>query len=166
MASRTRWTWVWVNSRRWWWTGMPGVLRFTGSQRVRHNWATELNLTEGSFRKENLRWKLIAKLRFFKSVLKVSSRTIQRDKTIKVAPNPRWGVGICSLSPVQPDDATQTVDSELPLLHAWAHPQLLWHQSITDHFLPNSLQLRFFEDVGTACTSSEEMGRHWEGKIF
>jgi len=39
----TRWTWVWVNSRRWWGTGRPGMLRFTGSQRVRHNWATELN---------------------------------------------------------------------------------------------------------------------------
>ena len=27
----------------WWWTGRPGVLQFTGLQRVRHNWATELN---------------------------------------------------------------------------------------------------------------------------
>ena len=35
--------WVWVNSRRWWWTGRPGVLRFMGSQRVGHDWATELN---------------------------------------------------------------------------------------------------------------------------
>ena len=32
MASLTRWTWVWVNSGSWWWTGRPGVLRFTGSQ--------------------------------------------------------------------------------------------------------------------------------------
>ena len=37
---------VWVNSGSWWWTGRPGVLRFMGSQRVRHNWATELNWTE------------------------------------------------------------------------------------------------------------------------
>ena len=43
MASPTRWTWVWVNSGSWWWTGRPGVLQFMGSQRVRHNWATELN---------------------------------------------------------------------------------------------------------------------------
>ena len=42
-ASPTRWTWVWVNSGRWWWTGRPGVLRFMGLQRVGHNWATELN---------------------------------------------------------------------------------------------------------------------------
>ena len=38
-----QWTWVWVNSRRWWWTGRSGVLRFVGSQRVGHDWATELN---------------------------------------------------------------------------------------------------------------------------
>ena len=45
MASLTRWTWIWVNSGSWWWTGRPGVLRFMGSQRVGHNWATELNWT-------------------------------------------------------------------------------------------------------------------------
>ena len=43
MASPTRWTWVWVNSGSWWWTGRPGVLRFMGSQRVGQDWATELN---------------------------------------------------------------------------------------------------------------------------
>ena len=42
MASLTRWTWVWVNSGSCWWTGRPGVLRFMGSQRVGHNWATDL----------------------------------------------------------------------------------------------------------------------------
>ena len=41
MALPTRWTWVWVNSGNWWWTGRPGVLRFMGSQRVGHDWATE-----------------------------------------------------------------------------------------------------------------------------
>ena len=43
MASLTQWTWVWVNSGSWWWTGRPGVLRFMGSQRVGHDWETELN---------------------------------------------------------------------------------------------------------------------------
>ena len=42
MASLTRWTWVSVNSRSWWWTGRPGVLRFMGLQRVGHDWATDL----------------------------------------------------------------------------------------------------------------------------
>ena len=42
MASLTRWTWVSVNSGSWWWTGRPGVLWFMGSQRVIHDWATDL----------------------------------------------------------------------------------------------------------------------------
>ena len=46
MASLTRWIWVWVRSRNWWWTGRPGVLRFMESQRVGHDWVTELNWTE------------------------------------------------------------------------------------------------------------------------
>ena len=46
MASPTQWTWVWVNSRSWWWTGRPGVLQFMGSQRARHDWATGLNWTD------------------------------------------------------------------------------------------------------------------------
>ena len=41
MASLTQWTRVWVNSGSWWWTVRPGVLRFMGSQRVRHDWATD-----------------------------------------------------------------------------------------------------------------------------
>ena len=43
MVSLTQWTWVGVDYRSWWWTGRPGVLRFMGSQRVGHDWATELN---------------------------------------------------------------------------------------------------------------------------
>ena len=43
MASPTQWTWVWVDSGSWWWTGSPGLLRFMWSQRVRHDWTTELN---------------------------------------------------------------------------------------------------------------------------
>ena len=45
MASPTQWTWVWVNSTSWWWTERPGVLQSMRSQRVRHDWATELNWT-------------------------------------------------------------------------------------------------------------------------
>ena len=46
MATLTQWTWVWVNSGSWWWTRRPGVLQFMGSQRVGHDWTTELNWTE------------------------------------------------------------------------------------------------------------------------
>ena len=43
MASPTQWTWVWVDSGGWWWTGRPGVLRFMGSQRVGPDW---MNVTK------------------------------------------------------------------------------------------------------------------------
>ena len=43
MASATQWMWVWVSSGSWWWTRRPGMLQSVGSQRVRHDWATELN---------------------------------------------------------------------------------------------------------------------------
>ena len=45
MASLTQWTWVWINSRIWWWTGRPGMLRSMGSQsQTRLNDWTELNI--------------------------------------------------------------------------------------------------------------------------
>ena len=56
------WTWVWVNSRSWWWTGRHGVLRFIGSQRVGHDWATKLNWTE-------IKWAQFYSLSFNKIVL-------------------------------------------------------------------------------------------------
>ena len=58
MASPTQWTWVWVNSGSWWWTGRSGVLQSMGSQRVRHDWETELN------------WQLISKLLYYLSIFK------------------------------------------------------------------------------------------------
>ena len=50
MASPTQCTWVWVDSRSWWWTGRPDVLRFMGMQRVGHDWVTkQLNWTDAVF---------------------------------------------------------------------------------------------------------------------
>ena len=46
MASLTQWTWVWVSSKSWCCTRKPGVLQSMGSQRIRHDWATEVNWTE------------------------------------------------------------------------------------------------------------------------
>ena len=46
MASLTQWTWVWVNSGSWWWTGRPGLLQSMESQRVGHDWGTKLNWFE------------------------------------------------------------------------------------------------------------------------
>ena len=45
MVSLTQWTWVWINSGSWWWTGRPGMLQSMGSQRVGHDW-TELTIHE------------------------------------------------------------------------------------------------------------------------
>ena len=57
MASPTGWTWVWVSSGSWWWTGKPGVLQSMGSQSVRHDWATELKLKKASQEKHReLTW--------------------------------------------------------------------------------------------------------------
>ena len=53
MASPTQWTWVRANSGSWWWTGRPGVLQSMGSQRVRHNRATELNWETISFHSQH-----------------------------------------------------------------------------------------------------------------
>ena len=52
MALLTRWTWVWARSRSWWWTGKPGMLQSIGSQRVEHDWATELNWLTGKIMNE------------------------------------------------------------------------------------------------------------------
>ena len=51
MTSPTQWTWVWVNSQSWWWTGKPGVLQSI----VGHDWVTELNTT---FSIRNMKTKL------------------------------------------------------------------------------------------------------------
>ena len=48
MASPTQWRWVWVDSGSWWWTGRPGMLRVMGLQRVRRDWATELDWIVGN----------------------------------------------------------------------------------------------------------------------
>ena len=50
MASPTWWIWVWASSRSWWWTGKPGMLQSMWSQRVRHDWATELNWWQSKVR--------------------------------------------------------------------------------------------------------------------
>ena len=58
MASLTPWTWVWVDSGGWWWTRRPGVLWFTGSQGVGHDWATELTELLQDYRGGTIRWTL------------------------------------------------------------------------------------------------------------
>ena len=54
MASLTQWTWVWVSSGCWWRTGKPRVLQSMGSERVRHDWVTELTERKDWGKKEDL----------------------------------------------------------------------------------------------------------------
>ena len=69
MVSLTQWTWVWASSGRWRWTGKPGVLQSTGSQRVGHNWATE------NKKYFNLLWLLfLLELKLFPSLTGVNRR--------------------------------------------------------------------------------------------
>ena len=77
MASPTRWTWVWVNSGSWWWTGRPGMLRFMGSQSRTQlsNW-TELNWAEG-----------IWSLHFFPPLLMYHHHSLKKTNNIFIL----WG---------------------------------------------------------------------------
>ena len=68
MASLTQWTWVWVNSGSWWWTGRTGMLQFMRSQRVGHNWVTELNWTELNW---NFLWSYIETIHTYISNAKI-----------------------------------------------------------------------------------------------
>ena len=60
MAWPTQWTWVWVNSGSWWWTGRPGVLQ----SRVTHDWVTKLNWTELSRKEQTANEELCYELGF------------------------------------------------------------------------------------------------------
>ena len=74
MASPTRWMWVRVNSGSWWWTGRSGMLQFMGSQRVRQDWATELNWTElfCTLRNKKARFSYNEKNCFYTTLFKIT----------------------------------------------------------------------------------------------
>ena len=93
MASLTWWAWVWANSRRWWWTGRPGVLRFMGSQRVGHDWVTELNWTEGY----NEKWSCATKKRTLNRTQLWSEPILILD----LQPPEPWEINFCCLLPTQ-----------------------------------------------------------------
>ena len=99
-------TWVWVDSGSWWWTGRPGVLWFMGSQRVGHNWVTELNwckvvlLENISFpwRTVKIRW-IVSKKNWLLVAGRISGRSSEEWKAkaiskmetvLVIAPNTYW----------------------------------------------------------------------------
>ena len=103
MASPTRCTWIWVNSRSWWWTGRPGVLWLMGLQRVRHNWATELDWTDAKKKKQNLNLYLKLYLKMnSKCILDICVRCENRILQVSVLPcflagEMIWNSGVCLL---------------------------------------------------------------------
>ena len=88
-ASPTQWTWVWVNSRSWWWTGRPGVLQSMGSQKVGYDWVTELNRTEACS------WDTSHNL-----ASPNKKRNWERDGDMSAGQNPCWVRGIWMSSSV------------------------------------------------------------------
>ena len=76
IASLTRWTWVWVNSGGWWWTGRPGMLWFMGSQRVRHDWVSDWTVLNWIYHKHaflpGLRKHLLYKMPLYRMQKKIN----------------------------------------------------------------------------------------------
>ena len=94
IASPTRWTWIWVNSRNWWWTGWPGVQQSMGLQRVEHNWATELNRNSGEVLMIENTCSPSPKLRL---VVQTKQGTLQSEKRSTDVAENRGGGGVFPL---------------------------------------------------------------------
>ena len=168
MASLTQWTWVWVNSRSWWWTGRPGVLRFMVSQRVRQDWETELNWTDVSkgstwpngwrqTQKESLSWTKNTPLSkcwnfTYRSVIFPDSRyTILKHLFLIISPSCLYGIWF-SLSAKHPNPSVCCVPSHLNHVQPFATPWTVAHQA--------PLSMGFFPKEywsGLSCPPSGEL---------
>ena len=76
MASPTQWTWVWASSGSWQWTGKPGALLSTESQKVGHDWATELPEWECWIAIDNFLWHLSIACTLFKRMEEKKSHSL------------------------------------------------------------------------------------------
>ena len=107
MESLTQWTWVWVGSRSWWWTGRPGILQSMGLQRVGHDWVTELNWTElgwlwGCFQKrlalESVDWvKQMAPptwLGFIQPIEDLHKQIVRRENSLVLPSCLSWDISL------------------------------------------------------------------------
>ena len=100
------------NSGSWWWTGRPGVLQVMGSQRVAHNWVTELNImTKALFQPALLSW--------YPSVLLHRLKTSYFKKggqcgwsNMLLFPSLHWRVSILTPMPFSPFGCESWKDSE------------------------------------------------------
>ena len=68
MASPTQWTWVWVDSGSWWWTGRPGMLQFMGRKEsdttewLNWNWTPDLDTSKSQFSPMNMDAKILSEI--------------------------------------------------------------------------------------------------------
>ena len=121
MASPTQWTQVCVSSGSWWWTGRPGVLQSMGSQRVGHNWATELN------------WAIPLETGCPWALSRLVTRDLGQVPSTAPIPDSRGAAGIqqkhtlqwlrCRQSPRQWDENVLGLDSGASWTAAWMCPQ-------------------------------------------
>ena len=106
MASPAQWTWVWVDSGNWWWTGRPGMLWFMRLQSFGHDWVTELNwslLYATISWLHILEWSFLLHFQFSQfshSVVSDSLRPhrLQHTRTPCPSPTPRVYSNSCPLS--------------------------------------------------------------------
>ena len=121
MASLTRWTWVWVNSGSWWWTGRPGMLRFMGLQRVGHDWETDLNWTElNIFFKIDQYYKIVANstlktMTYKKMKLVFSKALISFLPWFYVMSPSSWTPSLPPSFPLQSFSLSQSTDCGFPV---------------------------------------------------
>ena len=155
MASLTQWTWVWVNSSSWWWTGRPGVLQSTGLQRVGHDWVTERNWCKYSLVSH---WLWLDHMPFLNQSLwqcpeepdlKYKPLTGLKKVDREMAADPRGKLLFCYSGDVpigaccpgtQYVEASLNMQIFLLLLFMLCKQQRIWNQQ-TDVFSPDSLWL-------------------------
>ena len=124
MASPIQWTWVWVNSGSWWRIGRPGVLWFMRSQRVEHDWATELNWIALQHR--------------------VGFCHSSTESAIGIYMSPPPWTSLPPPTPLHPSRLSQSTRFENPVLY-WKFPLAiyfaygntfvsLWHSQFVPHF--------------------------------
>ena len=140
ISSPTWWTWVWVNSGSWWWTGRSGMLWFMGSQRVGHDWATELNWTE-------LNIMLNARLDKSQTGIKTARKNINNfryaDDTTLMAESEsvQFSCSVMSHSfrPHESQHARPPCPSPTPRVHSDSRPSSQWcHPAISSSVVPVS----------------------------
>ena len=150
---------VWVNSRSWWWTGRPGMLRFMGSQRVGHDWATELNWTDFLVICRRIKIVFNKSRNFFKKCFYINSYRCNHQKR----PSVQFGHSVVSdsLRPHESQDARPPCPSPTPGVHSNSRPSSRWrHPAISSSVVPFSFcpQSRTLKNVCLLVAELEMVG--------